>query len=229
MKGDYLYMASMEKYTQSSVYAMLKHNERTAHSHSNPDIDSEKSNLNYRLSPERTCTDYDYFKQHIQEYKCMNRSDVIKMASWIITAPDDLAPSQEADFFRCCHEFLKKRYLPENEVQAIVHYDEVHTFIDPKTGQIKSSRPHLHYCFVPATPNKEGDFHICAKKILNRQDLRNFHQDLQRFINQSCDKNGNPIHATVYSGITKKAGGNRIVKELKRDSLTYSYERSFTF
>jgi len=222
-------MASVEKYTQSAVYAMLKHNERTARSHSNPDIDSTKSNLNYRLSPERTCTDYDYFKQHIQEYKCMNRSDIIKMASWIITAPDDLAPNQEEDFFRCCHEFLKKRYLPVNELQAVVHYDEIHTFIDSKTGQLKTSRPHLHYSFIPAAPNKEGNLHICAKKILNRQDLRNFHQDLQRFINQSFDKNGEPIRATIYSGITKKSGGNRIVKELKRDSLIYSYERSFTF
>lgn len=221
-------MASVEKYTQAAVYAMLKHNERTASSHSNTDIDPEKSDMNYRLSPDHGCTDYDYFKKHLANYKCMNRADIVKMASWIITAPEDLQPEQEAAFFKCCHEFFKERYGADQELQAIVHYDEMHTFTDVKTGQIKTSRPHLHYSFIPAITDKNGEQHICAKKILTKSDLRNFHADLQRYLDHAG------IHATVYSGVTKKNGGNMGVKELKKtpESINRSHsfkERSFTF
>jgi len=213
-------MASVEKYTQNAVYSMLRHNERTSATHSNPNIHSDKSKLNYRLSDERECTDYDFFKQQLTHYKCMNRPDIIKMASWIVTAPENLPIEQEREFFECCHAFLKQRYGTNNELQCIVHYDEIHTFIDPKTGQIKESRPHLHYCFIPAITDKKGDLHICAKKVLTRTDLRNFHTDLQRYLNQ------NGIQACIYSGITKQNGGNVSVKELK--SLSNSFERTYT-
>lgn len=220
-------MASVEKYTQSAVYAMLKHNERTAHSHSNKEIDITKSYQNLRLSEERACTDYDYFKQHLESYKCMNRADVIKMATWIITAPDDLPQEQEYAFFSCCREFLNLRYGANNELQCIVHYDERHSFLDPKTGQIKESRPHMHYSFVPAIVDKKGDVRICAKKVLTQCELRNFHPDLQKHLNKNC------IPGTIYSGVTKQQGGNVSVKELKKssNSISYNYskERSFDF
>lgn len=220
-------MASVEKYSQNAVYAMLRHNERTASSHANKDIDISKSELNYRLSPEHDCTDYDYFKQHLNNYKCMNRPDIVKMASWVITAPDNLPVEQEQAFFICCHDFLKKRYGTENELQCIVHYDEVHKYVDPKSGQIKESRPHLHYCFIPAIIDKNGENRICAKKILTQRDLRNFHPDLQNFLN------AHGIKATIHSGVTKQNGGNISVKDLKKQSNTiekrYASERRFEF
>ena len=42
-------MASVEKYQQTAVYAMLRHNERTAQSHHNKDIKQADSHLNYKL------------------------------------------------------------------------------------------------------------------------------------------------------------------------------------
>lgn len=218
-------MASVKKYTQESIFSILKHNERSAANHSNPDIDISKRNENYRLSPEHNYSDFDYFRNQIKNYHCMNRKDVIKMASWIVTAPDDLLPNQEYDFFSACRDFLNLRYGMENEVQAIVHYDEVHSYMDKNTGEIKISRPHLHYCFIPAVIEKNGDPHICAKKVINRADLRNFHPDLQKFLNERG------IVGTVYSGITKMQGGNIAVNNLKRDDqrVDFLHERSFIF
>lgn len=218
-------MASIEKYAQSAVYAILRHNERTAATHSNPDIDPEKADSNYRLSPDHGCTDYDYFKEKLQDYTCMNRKDVVKMASWVITAPKDLPIAQEPAFFECCHAFLKERYGAENELQAIVHYDEIHTFVNAQTGCLEKSRPHLHYSFIPAITDEKGKPHICCKKVIDRKELRNFHGDLQRFINQWKDGNGRPLHATVYSGVTRQNGGNITVKELK----SHMEERRFVF
>lgn len=219
-------MASVQKYKQEAIFAMLRHNERSARSHNNPDIQANKKHLNYRLSPERNCTDYDFFKSHLSDYKYMQRSDVVKMATWIITAPADLPPAQEKDFFNHCRIFLNQRYGAANELQCIVHYDEIHSFIDSKTGQIKTSRPHMHYSFIPAIIDKKGDLRICAKKLLTREDLRNFHPDLQRYLKH------NGINGTIYSGITKNQGNNISVQEIKKSTPTISRdmsERRFQF
>lgn len=218
-------MASVEKYQQSAVYAMLRHNERTSQTHHNMDIKQSDSHLNYKLSPDHGCSDYDYFKKHLENYQCMKRSDIIKMASWVITTPEDLAPENEAAFFECCHTFLNERYGGNNEIQCVVHYDEIHVFQDSKTGQLKISRPHLHYCFIPATTDKNGNSRICAKKILTPHDLRNFHLDLQKYLN------ANHIQASVYTGATQKNGGSISVSELKRNSksLEKTHERGFVF
>ena len=218
-------MASVEKYQQTAVYAMLRHNERTSQSHHNKDIKQADSHLNYKLSPDHGCSDYDYFKKHLDTYQCMKRSDIVKMASWIITAPEDLAPESEQTFFECCHTFLTERYGLNNEIQCIVHYDEIHTFQDTQTGQLKKSRPHLHYCFIPSITDKNGQPHICAKKVLTPYDLRNFHSDLQKYLND------NHIQASVYTGATQKSGGSISVSELKRNSksLENVLERGFVF
>ena len=218
-------MASVEKYTQNAIYAILHHNTRGSATHSNPDIDISKIDENYLLSQEHGCTDFDYFKSILDNYHCMNRKDIVKMASWIITAPDDLPLDQEYDFFSTCRDFLNLRYGAENELQTVVHYDEIHSYMDKNTGEIKVSRPHLHYCFIPAIIEKNGDLHICAKKVINRADLRNFHHDLQKFLSEKG------ISATVHSGITQKQGGNISVSNLKAQNqqINLTYERDFNF
>ena len=52
---------------------------------------------------------------------------------------------------------------------------------------------------------------ICAKEVLNRQELCSFHPDYQEYL----DRCG--LHAKVHTGITAAQGGNRTVEELKRE------------
>ena len=60
-------------------------------------------------------------------------------------------------------------------------------------------------------PNARGkNEKLCAKEVINRQDLQTFHQDLQSYIDKK------KIPAKVYTGITKAQGGNITVEELKR-------------
>lgn len=190
-------MASVDKYAMSAVVNQLRHNERTTQNPSNADIDVSRTDLNYMLSPDRGMTSYDYFKQRKAELYCYNRSDVKVMAGWIVTAPKDLPLKEHAAFFRESYNFMSERYREENVVSAAVHMDE-------------SGQPHLHFYFIPAVPDrKHGGEKICANDILNKRELRNFHPDLQRYLN----KKG--IDAKVLNGAT--AGGNRTVKELKME------------
>ena len=59
---------------------------------------------------------------------------------------------------------------------------------------------------------KESDIKmekLCARDVLNKKELQNFHKDLQNYL----DEVGIP--ANVHTGITKRNGGNMTVKQLK--------------
>ena len=56
----------------------------------------------------------------------------------------------------------------------------------------------------------EQGYKICANDILGRRELRNFHPDLQRYLNEHGLED-----AHVMTGVTKRQGGNRTVAELK--------------
>lgn len=192
-------MASVQKFTHKAVVNQLRHNNRTIENPSNSDIDGLKKDGNYRLSPDRQITDYEYYKQRKSELYCYNREDVKTMCGWVVTAPVDLAHEQHREFFKETYNFLEKRYGENNVVQAIVHNDE-------------SGQPHLHFCFIPALPDlKHGGEKFCANDILTRSELRKFHPDLQKHLQE------NNINARVLTGITSAQGGNRTVEELKKD------------
>lgn len=205
-------MASIEKFTEHAVVNELRHIERTIENPSNEDIDTTKFDQNYILAPDRSMSSYDYFKERKAELYCYGRDDVKVMAGWTVTVPADLPKTQHDEFFQCTHDFLVERYGESNCIQSIVHGDE-------------SGQPHLHYYFIPTVPDpKHGGEKICANDVINRQELRNFHPDLQRYL----QKNG--INARVYTGITKRQGGNRSVRELKQERQykhAHSYERSW--
>ena len=192
-------MACAMKFSAGAVRNQLRHNRRTIEHSSNRDIDPERLERDYVLSPDRGMTGYDYFLQRKSELYCYNRDDVKVMVGWIVTAPQDLDPARYDDFFCASYDFLENRYGKENVVQAIVHDDE-------------GGQPHLHFCFIPVEedPKNEQGYKICANDVLDRRELRNFHPDLQRYLDEHGLED-----AHVMTGVTKRQGGNRTVAQLK--------------
>ena len=178
-------MACAEKFGAGAVRNILRHNRREIEHSSNHDIDPKRLERDYILSPDRGMTEYDYFLQRKSELYCYNRNDVKVMVGWIVTAPQDLDPERYDDFFCATYDFLANRYGEENVVQAIVHDDE-------------GGQPHLHK--------------ICANDVLDRRELRNFHPDLQRYLNEHGLED-----TRVMTGVTKRQGGNRTVAQLKAE------------
>ena len=117
-------MACAMKFSAGAVRNQLRHNRRTIEHSSNRDIDPERLEHDYVLSPDRGMTEYDYFLQRKSELHCYNRDDVKVMVGWIVTAPQDLDPARYDDFFCASYDFMANRYGEENVVQAIVHDDE---------------------------------------------------------------------------------------------------------
>ena len=53
---------------------------------------------------------------------------------------------------------------------------------------------------------------MCANDVLDRRELRNFHPELQRYLNAHGLED-----ACVMTGVTRAQGGNRTVAELKAE------------
>ena len=236
-------MASVQKFTDSAVTNQLRHNAREIVNTSNRDIDKTRTHLNYSLTPERSLSPQEYYKTRKKELYVYDRNDVKTLAGWIVTAPKELnTPEEQRTFFLSTYKFLENRYGKENVIQAIVHYDEGKKekqvdrwgkILTDATGnpiyKITVGRPHLHFNFIPVTPDTNPKHYqsekICANDILNRRELQHFHTDLQNHLT------ANGINCSVLTGITKANGRNYTVKELKANyekqrELEPEYERS---
>ena len=209
----------MQKYKIGTVRGIQNHNDRLKISRTNPDIDYEKSKLNKKLDNQPE--DKTFYKRIHDRIKELNlpkavRKDAVVMCSFICTSDktffNKLSHDQKDRFFQESYDFLKERYSERNVIAATVHYDE-------KT-------PHMHFYFVPATP----DGRLSAKSIFTPTKLTQlqteYHQhmvkagfDLERGI--SSDKK----HLSVqeFKLATKKA---ELEQEMQEIESTLSYLKS---
>lgn len=198
------------KYTTSQLGQMCKHYNREGYeerNYSNENIDKSKTELNYNLAPERNISEVEFIRQRVEEVKHLNRADVVKMADWVVTLPQDYQGDQ-ARFFEESYRALENRYGRENVVSAYVHLDE-------KT-------PHMHFAFVPITRTLDKDGQqiekLSAKEVLTRQELREIHPQMERYLEKRLQE---PVH--LLNGQTRD--GNKAIKELKQETAIKDLER----
>lgn len=191
-------MANYAKYTKGAMGHMLKHYERAKDENGeylkfgNQDIDTKKTDQNYNLAPEHN--QLDFIHNRLDEVYCMNRKDINIMCSWVVTAPEDLKPEQENQFFQETYSFLEGKYGRENVVSSYVHKDE-------KT-------PHMHFCFMPVVADPKRGQKVSAFECVKRKDLEQFHEQLQHHLE------GKGISCSVINEATRE--GNKAIKELKQ-------------
>lgn len=193
----------VEKYKGNQIGQMIAHYNRNNgkdRNYSNQNIDKEKSHLNYNLAPEHEKGEIDFIHNRIEEVKHLNRSDVVKMADWVVTLPKDYE-GDTRDFFQAVYDTLETRYGRENVISAYVHFDEV--------------TPHIHYCFIPICQSKDKQGHdiekLSAKEVLTRNELQQIHREVEREVSNTL---GKKVH--LLNGKTRE--GNRAIEELKRDT-----------
>lgn len=200
-------MASVEKFRATAVLQELRHNHREIRHSSNPDIDPSRSADNEDLTPDHGgLSPYEYYKARLGELYIYDprRADINTAFGWVVTLPQSVTASEdEQRFFATVADFLNDRYGPENCVSVTIHRDE-------------GGQPHLHYIGIPAVENnmrsEEHPQHekLSCKEVINRQELRAFHPDLQKYL----DEHG--ISAQVHTGVT--GGKSRTVEQLKRET-----------
>ena len=208
-------MAAYQKHTNTAVYNILRHNNREAKNPYNVDIDTERTKLNYSLTPlehgNNLVSNKAYYNKRLSEVYHYKRNDLITCDEWIITAPVDLPKDQEQLFFKKCYEFLNSKYNEENCIHCSVHYDEG---VKNDQGQVIHGRPHMHYMYIPVVPytgTKNYTEKVCNKELMTKSHLIQFHPQLQEFLTRAGLQRCN-----VNSGIT---GVNCSVKDLKAHTL----------
>lgn len=199
-------MANVQKYTRSAVGHLFAHYERQHDADGNyikfknQNIDTEKSDQNYNLH-QSDKTQLDLYHDRLSQVKCLNRKDVNTMCSWVITVPEEIKnnPEKQKEFFKNTYDFLNNRYGKENCISAHVHMDEV--------------TPHMHYSFIPVIFDAKKNIEkVSAKEVINLQDLKTFHPDLQNYLQQQMQ-----MQLSIITEETKEQG-NKSIKELQAET-----------
>ena len=153
-----------EKHKGNPARPLEAHHERQKEKYnSNPDIDTDRSSLNFHII-EPNGRYYHQIQKRIFEAGCRTRKDSTRFVDTLITASpkffEDKSTKEIREFFRTATDFLTERLQEKNIVSAVIHMDE-------KT-------PHMHLVFVPLTK----DNRLSAKDILgNRASLSKWQDD----------------------------------------------------
>ena len=150
-----------EKRKGGPASAIEKHHERKKEQYtSNPDVDTDRSHLNYHLiQPQHKY--YAEIQSRIERAqqenpKCKVRKDSVKFIDTIVTATPEylehLSPEQVRRYFERALDFFKAEVGETNIFSAVVHMDE--------------RNPHMHLCFVPLTK----DNRLSAKEVIGGRD-----------------------------------------------------------
>ena len=160
----------MDKFKKEAVRGIQSHNERERESHSNPDIDYERSATNYELHEQTTESYREAIQNRIDDLLLVKavRKDAVHMCGLIVSSDsaffEKLPPEETRRFFDESKAFLTEFVGKENVISAMVHMDE-------KT-------PHMHFMHVPVTP----DGRLNANKIYTRESLKKLQTELPAYL-----------------------------------------------
>jgi len=160
----------MDKFKREAVRGLQSHNQRERKSRSNPDIDQERSGLNYDLKNSGRINFMGTINRRLAEVNLAKkpRHDAILMCGLIVSSDLEffqaLGPERTRVFFETCTEYLTNFVGAENVIAAVVHLDE-------KT-------PHLHFSHVPLTP--DGRLH--ANGLYTRASLKRLQAEFPKFL-----------------------------------------------
>lgn len=162
MKAQYAILR-FAKYKGPEIGHIESHNERTKEKYaSNPDVDTERSHLNFHLvAPTRKYRAE--AERQIAEAGCRTRSDSVRVVETLITASPEFFKGKKSSavkaYFSEALCFIEEHQPKETIISAVVHMDE-------KT-------PHMHLCFVPLTEDKR----LSAKEIVGNKKKLTWWQD----------------------------------------------------
>ena len=156
-----------EKLTRAQVNGKGTHNDRKAKNHSNKDIDSIRTYLNYYIK-KNELTYTKEFDKCVKENNLQGhlRSNSIIMCQMIFTSDqvffDKIGEKETKRYFDECYKFIcnYKNLGEKNIISAVVHLDE--------------GSPHMHLMFVPVVHTKDKDGKdidkICARDFWKGRD-----------------------------------------------------------
>lgn len=163
-------MAHVQKIKQGAVAPLVAHYERVAElerGFTRGNIDPERTALNYNLRQNDVRQEVRLaIAQHEETSGKGIRKDANVLCDWVVTLPQDCPRDRSRDFFESVAQFMEGRYGKGNVLGCYVHMDE--------------TTPHAH---IPILPMRDGK--LVASKVVNRADLKSFHGDLGKAVDEA--------------------------------------------
>ena len=204
-------VARMQKMKAANLGGAYRHNERVFENHSNKDIDTERSHLNYELTDrDREVSYKSQIEDYINENKVSNRAirkDAVLCDEWIITSDkaffEKLSPGETRSFFETAKDYFAQNYGEQNLAYASVHMDE--------------STPHLHLGVVPMKDGK-----LSSKAMFDREELKKIQDELPQYMKE----NGFDLERGARSSDAKHKTVAEFKQELAEKELNLKTEIS---
>lgn len=181
--------------------------QRTTSEHSNPDINKSVTSKNLQLKGDykQTCKHYDERIKELDTTTNKNkRSDRVTCMGLCIPAPADLDEDKYTDWFNKVLQVTKRMYGADNLIQAYVHKDEVHDYLNPTTGNLNTSRVHMHLFFIP-----EHEGQLNGKWFSSRKNMIALNNQIQEMSERA-------FGVKFMDGSKRKS--RKTVEELKNES-----------
>ena len=194
-------VARMQKMKAVNLGGAYRHNERIFENHSNKDIDTSRSHLNYELTErDRELSYKSQIEDYINENKVSERAirkDAVLCDEWIITSDkaffEKLDQEKTRDFFETAKNYFAENYGEENIAYASVHLDE--------------STPHMHMGVVPFQDGK-----LSSKAMFDKEELKKIQEDLPKYMNEHGFE--------LERGELNSEAKHKTVAEFKKDLAT---------
>ncbi len=159
-----------EKNKMSAVKGKENEQERIGKP-SNPDIDKEKTHLNYDLV-ESNKNLYQRVKARVEEVRPVSRiqkNSVVDFSN-IVTVPkeqfEEWGMDKSKDYLKEVYNYFCKEFGKENVVSAKVHLDE--------------SSPHMHLHFVPVSQAGK----LQARKVMTPSRINKIHTEAPKYLQE---------------------------------------------
>lgn len=189
---------------------------RLQDNHSNTDIDKSKTALNLALGKaadgyDGLCAAYDAQIARLDaQPKANKRKDRVTCISINIPCPKGMDDATARRWGQDVFAMFQKVYGVAT-LGAVMHFDEVHTYIDAMTKQRETSRPHLHCFFVPEINGRLNSRGFATKRSIIEMNNRVQKLTLERY----------PGYVFMDGTKTKR---NKTVEELKNESHALEIE-----
>lgn len=197
-----------EKLTRAQAMGAYKHNERKTKNHSNKNIDSSKTELNYYLKKNELSyiKEFDKIKEKY-DLKGQIRSNSNIMCEMVFTSDqkffDEIGYEESKRYFKESFDFIckYKNLGEENVISAVVHIDE--------------DTPHMHLLFIPVvhTTDKQGNKidKVCCRDFWRG---KNSYRDLQNSYFKHVSEKGFELERGELVEITNRE--HYFVQEFKQ-------------
>ncbi len=210
----------MQKFKSYDLKGIQFHNQRERESKTNPDINKEKSHLNYDLHNQENINYNKKVDEIIKKNVITNRKirkDAVRMCNFIVTSDksffENLSQEEQDQFFKKSYEFFKDRYGEDKIVSAMIHLDE--------------ATPHMHLSLVPVIENK-----LSAKRLFNRKELLAIQEEYPKYIQKEGFKLKRGQEGSDKKHLTTQEFKEEKIKELdidieKKNKMINNFNKNF--